>query len=170
MNHSIWRFTLRFQALNLFLEKTSALWLSKWLKNRPWRSSSCAHLPSSRTFSQCSLPGGIWGAPGALDTPASGGESGGRNFLGKVMFLPIFELFSPKTMFFLFCLALKWCVFWVTLTVQFVEMTWNDIIQPEGRKLLWRPLAAQSCTTSCGHDQWFGTQFPVPAPSTNRIQ
>ena len=102
------------------------------------RSSSCAHLPSSRTFSQCSLPGGIHRHLGA--------KVGGEISWGK------------------------WCVFWVTLTVQFVEMTWNDIIHPEGRKLLWRPLAAQSCTTSCGHDHWFGTQFPVPAPSTNRIQ
>ena len=33
--HSILRFTLRSQALNLFLEKTSALWLSKWFHSSP---------------------------------------------------------------------------------------------------------------------------------------
>lgn len=51
-------------------------------------------------------------------------ESGGRNFLGKVMFLPIFELLSPKTMFFLFCLALKWCVF---LSHFYSSVCWNEM-------------------------------------------
>lgn len=138
---------------------------------RPPRSSSCAHLPSSRTFSQCSLPGGIPGPPesGEWYTGILG-KVGGEISWGKWCFSQFLSCFPPKRCFFCFVWPWNGVFFWVTFTVQFVEMRWNDIIHPEGRKLLWRPLAAQSCTTSCGHDHWSGTQFPVPASSTNRIQ
>ena len=105
----IWRFTLRSQALNLFLGKPQICGF-QMVSFVPKVKLMC---PSSVFKDLFAVQLARW-------------DLGARKDLGNVIFLPIFELFSPKTMFFFVLFGLEMVCFFESL-LQFSLLKWHEM-------------------------------------------